>query len=217
MNPPKIMGKTIVHKKDSNPKINPNVIVAAKLIIGSVASTVPTAFLGSEPPKIKTGVTKGPHPPPPNASKKAAVNPSRGANLFGSFCFIIMCFLANLNSMIMPIPSSIKLTKGLASEKDIQERKLAPKTAPTMPGIANLQKKPFSIFPSFQCDNADTKSTNPSDVWMLALAVAGVIPNVINTDTAETPYPIPRAESMKPHTSPTIKNMRKLSILVFHL
>ncbi len=55
--------------------MRPKVINVAKEIIGSVNSTVPTAFLGFEPVATKAGVRIGPHPPPPDASMIPATKP----------------------------------------------------------------------------------------------------------------------------------------------
>lgn len=145
-----MIGIIIDHRNVSNPMVKPKVIIAVKLIIGSVTSTVPTAFRGSEPPKMNMGVHRGPQPPPPLTSMKAPTKPRRGTNFFGSFLFIMIRFLANRKRIIIPIPSKMKLTNGFAVFKLIQERKIAPRTAPKMPGITNRQKRPFSRFPSFQ-------------------------------------------------------------------
>lgn len=79
--PPIRIGITMFHRKVSNPISIPNTIIAVKDIIGSVASTVPTAFRGSEPLRMKVGVHIGPHPPPPVTSMKAAKKPSKGTSL----------------------------------------------------------------------------------------------------------------------------------------
>lgn len=85
MMPPIRIGNTMAHRKVSNPISIPNTIIAVKDIIGSVASTVPMAFRGSEPLKIKVGVHIGPHPPPPVTSIKAAKKPSNGTSFGGTF------------------------------------------------------------------------------------------------------------------------------------
>jgi len=48
--------------KFSKPSRNPKVRTAVRLIMGSVNSMVPTAFLGSSPDRIRAGVPRGPIP-----------------------------------------------------------------------------------------------------------------------------------------------------------
>jgi len=50
------MERTIFHRKLSKPMMKPKVTNVATEIIGSVNSTVPTAFLGFEPVATKAGV-----------------------------------------------------------------------------------------------------------------------------------------------------------------
>jgi len=60
MNPPIIIGKANSHRKLSKPRRIPNVMTLVRLMIGSVISTMPTAFLGSVPFNMYTDVQIGP-------------------------------------------------------------------------------------------------------------------------------------------------------------
>lgn len=83
--PPIRIGTTILQRKDSKPISISNTIIAVKDIIGSVASTVPMAFRGSVPFRMKVGVHIGPHPPPPVTSMKAAKKPRKRTSRGGIF------------------------------------------------------------------------------------------------------------------------------------
>jgi len=63
INPPIIIGTANSHRKLSKPRRIPNVMTLVKPMIGSVISTMPTAFLGSVPFSRYTDVQIGPHPP----------------------------------------------------------------------------------------------------------------------------------------------------------
>src|SRR3954471_15998779 len=143
MTPPIINAVTQNQFTSAQPREIKKPIEAETAIANSLVSTVPTTFLALIPFLVKrTGVAIGPHPPPPVASIKPAINPN------GMDCFRVSVDLLfstiglklnkKRNRTYAPNINRKIETYGLANSPGILLKKVAPKKAPMDPGMINL-------------------------------------------------------------------------------
>src|SRR4030042_6975465 len=119
--------------------------------------------------------------------------------------------------MSPPILISIKPTTNFIGLEGNVTRPQAPKIPPIIPDEISGRNKSFLTLPNLKCDIPETKVVKSSEVWALALASAGGIPNEISKVDEVTPYPIPKAPSIIWAKNPITPTSRtdKLIIIFF--
>lgn len=114
-----------------------------------------------------------------------------------------------------PILKSIEPTTNFIGLESIFTKPQTPKIPPIIPNEVSGHNKSFLMLPNLKCDIPETKVVKTSEVWTLALAIAGGIPNEISKVDEVTPYPIPKVPSIICAKNPIILNssIDKLSII----